>query len=43
MTARDKAKIDQLEAQLKKAIEDRDKLDEVIRNIQSKLDTKDTK
>lgn len=39
MTAREKAKINQLEARLKKAKEDREKLDEVIRNIQSQLNT----
>ena len=39
MNAREKAKINQLEARLKKAKEDRDKLDEVIRNIQSQLNT----
>ena len=39
MTIREKAKKDQLEARLKKAKEDRDKLDEVIRNIQSQLNT----
>ena len=39
MTIREKAKRDQLEARLKKAKEDRDKLDEVIRNIQSQLNT----
>lgn len=39
MNAREKAKINQLEARLKKAKEDKDKLDEVIRNIQSQLNT----
>ena len=39
MTIREKAKKDQLEARLKKAKEERDKLDEVIRNIQSQLNT----
>lgn len=39
MNAREKAKINQLEARLKKAKEDREKLDEVIRNIQSQLNT----
>ena len=39
MTIRDKAKRDQLEARLKKAKDDRDKIDEVIRNIQSQLNT----
>ena len=39
MNAREKAKREQLEARLKKAKEERDKLDEVIRNIQSQLNT----
>ena len=39
MTIREKAKKDQLEARLKKAKEERDKLDEVIRNIQSQINT----
>ena len=39
MNAREKAKKEQLEARLKKAKEDREKLDEVIRNIQSQLNT----
>lgn len=39
MTPRQKAKKDQLEARLKKVKEERDKLDEVIRNIQSQLNT----
>ena len=39
MTAREKAKKQQLEARLQKAKEDREKLDEVIRNIQSQLNT----
>ena len=39
MTIREKAKLNQLEARLKKAKEERDKLDEVIRNIQSQLNT----
>ena len=39
MTIREKAKKDQLESRLKKAKEERDKLDEVIRNIQSQLNT----
>ena len=39
MTIREKAKKEQLEARLKKAKEERDKLDEVIRNIQSQLNT----
>ena len=39
MNAREKAKINQLEARLQKAKEDREKLDEVIRNIQSQLNT----
>ena len=39
MTIREKAKKDQLEARLKKSKEERDKLDEVIRNIQSQLNT----
>ena len=39
MNAREKAKINQLEERLKKAKEDREKLDEVIRNIQSQLNT----
>lgn len=39
MNEREKAKINQLEARLQKAKEDREKLDEVIRNIQSQLNT----
>ena len=39
MTIREKAKKDQLEARLKKAKEERDKCDEVIRNIQSQIKT----
>ena len=39
MTIREKAKKDQLEARLKKAKEERDKMEEVIRNIQSQLNT----
>ncbi len=39
MNAREKAKLNQLEARLKKAKEERDKLDEVIRNIQSQINT----
>ena len=39
MTIREKAKLNQLEARLKKAKEDRDKMDEVIRNIQSQINT----
>ena len=39
MTPREKAKKDQLEARLKRAKEERDKLEEVIRNIQSQLNT----
>ncbi len=39
MNAREKAKLNQLEARLQKAKEERDKLDEVIRNIQSQLNT----
>ena len=39
MTIREKAKKEQLEARLKKAKEERDKLEDVIRNIQSQLNT----
>ena len=39
MTAREKAKINQLEAQLKKVNEDIEKLYKVKANIQSKLNT----
>lgn len=39
MTAREKAKKQQLEERLKKAKEDRDKLEIVISNIQSQLNT----
>lgn len=39
MTIREKAKIEQLHARLKKAKEERDKIEEVIRNIQSQLNT----
>ena len=39
MTIREKAKLNQLEARLKKAKEERDKMEEVIRNIQSQLNT----
>lgn len=39
MTIREKAKKDQLEARLQKAKEERDKMEEVIRNIQSQINT----
>ena len=39
MTIREKAKKQQLEERLKKAKEERDKLDIVIANIQSQLNT----
>mgnify|MGYP000120148703 FL=1 len=39
MTIREKAKLNQLEARLKKAKEERDKMEEVIRNIQSQINT----
>ena len=39
MTPREEAKLKQLEARLQKAKEERDKLDEVIRNIQSQINT----
>lgn len=39
MTPREQAKLKQLEARLQKAKEERDKLDEVIRNIQSQINT----
>lgn len=39
MTIREKAKLSQLEARLKKAKEERDKMEEVIRNIQSQINT----
>lgn len=39
MTPRQKAKKEQLEARLQKAKEERDKLDEVISNIQSQINT----
>ena len=39
MTPREEAKLKQLEARLQKAKEEREKLDEVIRNIQSQINT----
>ena len=39
MTPRDEAKKQQLEERLKKAKDERDKCDEVIRNIQSQINT----
>lgn len=39
MNAREKAKKEQLEARLKKAKEELEKINEVIRNIQSQLNT----
>ena len=39
MTIREKAKREQLEARLKKAKEELEKINEVIRNIQSQLNT----
>ena len=39
MTAREKAKKEQLEARLKKAKEELEKINDVIRNIQSQLNT----
>ena len=39
MTPREQAKLKQLEARLQKAKEEREKLDEVIRNIQSQINT----
>ena len=39
MNAREKAKINQLEAQLKKVNEDIEKLDKVKANLQSQLNT----
>ena len=39
MTIREKAKKQQLEERLKKAKEERDKIDTVIRNIESQLNT----
>ena len=39
MTIREKAKLNQLEARLKKVKEERDKMEEVIRNIQSQINT----